>query len=196
MATEVMFIKVRIYRRTMTLDPRRLKGQADFPPFAELPESDDFDWGNAWIGHDQKESLGTGRDYGQWLMAATPEFATAARARWPHLIEILSETDAAAFYADRCSCHDAEILVDHDVVASIDAMVRLEAAGVKAVPTAAEQAFRTAALDPSTEARGIRTNTKKTLAGLLTDRGTTAKRDVATTPLASPPAGWRPGEGR
>lgn len=170
LSNDLVPMLVRTYRRAADLDSNRKAGEADWPAWNELDaglragmKGDLFihSMGTGWIAHDNVESLGTGHEYGQHLAMVPEAFAEAAHARWPHLVAILTEAEAEAFYDTRFGPlqHDAYV-VDQDVVDAMLKIVQLEDAGYKDKPAPGSEEYnrRRAALDPTNPARGVRAN--------------------------------------
>jgi hypothetical protein len=205
--TDLVPIRVTLYKRTANLDAQRRVGQADYPPWNELsedlrrglPGSIFIDvHGSGFISHDRVENLGLGNDFGR-VMALVPEdFAEAAHARWPHLVEILDETEAADFYDTRYAHDQEDHVYDDAVIDRIHKLAALEQAGVKAAPSTEEQAARADALDPSTESRGVRVNDRKTFARLKAKSGWGSKIKASITKRGKQPTppGWIAGRGK
>lgn len=206
--SDLVPMRVRVYRRAQNMSRGRNAGEADWPPFAELPDAVRRGLegmkvvdvhGSGWIAHDLAENLGTGHTYGQWLAMVPQDFAEAAHARWPHLVDVLTEAEVASFYDTRCNGREQATRVDADVVDAIYKLHQLEQAGLKPAPTAEELAERQDALNPATSTRGVRANPRKTWAGLkaASQWGERLRATPANArALKAPPEGWEPGKGR
>lgn len=199
-------LQVKVFRRSADLDSKRKAGQADIPPFNEIPEdirhglpwSQYIDqYGSGWIGRDQVENLGLkNRDHGMWLALVPEDFANEAVARWPHLCRILSDTQAATFYETRCALDEPDMEYDDAELDRIYKLHVLEQAGVAPPPSQQEQQRRQRALDPSHPSRGVRPNNRKSWTGIKGEHSFTVKPGVTPTTFRQPPPGWQPGRGQ
>lgn len=170
--TDLVPMCVRIYKRTKDLDARRKAGQADFPPFGELdasvrrglPGMQIIDiHGSGWIGHDKVENLGTGHGYGCWVALVPEDFAEAAYQKWPHLIDILDESELEAFYDSRCTAHMDDEEVDEKELDKLYKVAFLkQQLGDSLTPQ--EQAQMRKAIDPDDDEPGVKKNASKTWA--------------------------------
>jgi hypothetical protein len=199
----------RLYKRTQDLDARRKIGQADYPPFGELPASvrrglpgmQIIDvHGSGWIGRDKIENLGTGHEYGCVVALVPEDFAEAAHAKWPHLISILDETELATFYDTRCMPDDFadDELVDEKVLDKLHKRTFLKKE-IGVALTQAEKDAITAALDPDDPAPGVKKNPQKTWARKKAKEGWGARMKagpITKRPLLPAPQGHVFGRGK
>ena len=147
----------------------RENGQADHPDFGALPVVRDsgMDWslyidrfGGGWhydktSGHkEHTPDSPTGQQFG--LLFVPSAFADQAIDRFPLICSIIDEPDAEEFYNDRAHAHELPELVDHEAIASIDALAK---AGSPISP-----AIRAKMLDPNDPTPGVRKNHRKTFA--------------------------------
>ncbi len=200
-------IRVRLYRRTADLDDKRKAGQADWPPWGEL--SDEVRrgleggqvidvHGTGWIGYDKVESLGTGHTHGRAIALVPEDFAEAAHARWPHLVEVLDDAEAEAFWADRVALSEPEHLVDDRILDRIYKLSGLEAIGAKSAPSQAELSARAEALDPDHPAGGLKRNPRKSWARMKQANGWggRVKVQISRRPIQPAPPDWVSGRGK
>ena len=201
-------IRVRLYRRPRDLDRKRKAGQAGYPDFNKLPvvAASGLPWtiylkvyGSDWIGRDKVANLGTGAAFGQVIALVPEPFADEALAEFPHLVELLDETEAGAFYDTRCAVHLPDVVEDEAVMARIDRVTRLATSGVRAPLTVEERAEFAAALDPDDPTPGAKRNPMKTWARRKARDGWTVAKARAipqgeskTTLLPAPPD-WEAG---
>jgi hypothetical protein len=197
----------RLYKRTKDLDARRKIGQADYPPFGELPDAvrrglpgmQIIDvHGSGWIGRDKVENLGTGHEYGCVVALVPEDFAEAAYQKWPHLISILDETELAAFYDTKCTVHMADEEVDEKELDKLHKRAFLKKE-IGVALTQSEKDAIAAALDPDDPAPGVKKNQQKTWARKKAKEGWGARMKagpITKRPLLPAPPGHAFGEGK
>lgn len=111
-------------------------------------------------GH-KEESVDSPQGEQMACMCVPSDFADAAVAAFPGEVSIIPEAELETFYNDKAHAHEPEELVDSDVLQAIAAK---EAVG-------AEVPEKTDALNPLSDARGIRKNTNKKWADFKTKAG-------------------------
>lgn len=143
------------------------KGHAEYPDFNQLSNTvrKGMDWCeyidtygigmqyDKTCGH-QEHTAESPRGEQCCVVAVEADFAAEALAMFPDRLTQLTPVEFEDFYNNKAHAHEQTEIIDKDIIDAIEAKERLGLA----VPEKAD------AIDPKTEARGIRENKNKTWA--------------------------------
>jgi hypothetical protein len=168
--TNLVPIVVKLYRRA--------DGSADWPDFNHVDATlrQNMKWshyidavGLSWH-YDRIENLGSGHEFGRAATCVPRDFADAAIALFPSLVEQMTEAEFETFYNERAHAHEPAI---HDDAEVLQALAAKQTLGIE------QDQDDLDALDPDNPKSGRRRNRRKTYAALKQWQGFTVQASVS-----------------